>query len=170
MLTIPEAIHQMSVNAEALRVLLQSISAEQAAWKPDPQTWSFAEVAGHLYVEELGDFRCHLREVLHNPPLAWGALQPGPVAFRGFDLDLGGFLTERQSSIAWLSSLPAVAWDAAITASFGPASERVTFTAGDLLAAWVAHDFLHIRQVNELHFAWNAHRAAPYGVRYAGDW
>lgn len=170
MLTIQEAIHQMSVNAEALRVLLQSVSAEQAAWKPDPQTWSIAEVAGHLYVEELGDFRCHLREVFHHPPLAWGALQPGPVAYRGFDLDLGGFLTERQSSIAWLGALPAVDWDATISAFFGPANEPMTFSAGDLLASWVAHDFLHIRQVNELHFAWNARRAAPYGVRYAGAW
>ena len=26
--------------------------------------------------------------------------------------------------------------------------------AGDMLAAWLAHDFLHIRQLNELHYAY----------------
>jgi hypothetical protein len=34
----------------------------------------------------------------------------------------------------------------------------------------VAHDFLHIRQMNELQYAWNETQAAPYAVQYAGGW
>ena len=39
-----------------------------------------------------------------------------------------------------------------------------------LLAAWLAHDCLHIRQLNEIRYAWLATMAAPYAVGYAGDW
>lgn len=41
--------------------------------------------------------------------------------------------------------------------------------AGDLLAAWVAHDLLHVRQLAKIHWACVRHRAEPYDVAYAGD-
>ena len=61
-------------------------------------------------------------------------------------------------------------WDVALTASFGPNNEQVTLRAGDVLVSWVAHDHLHLRQFNELLFAWNQHQAQPYQVDYAGGW
>ncbi len=42
--------------------------------------------------------------------------------------------------------------------------------AGDFLAAWLAHDYLNIRQINELRFAWNVEQSKPFDVAYAGDW
>jgi hypothetical protein len=42
--------------------------------------------------------------------------------------------------------------------------------AGDLLASWIAHDLLHLRQLAGLHFAWNARCLAPYSMAYAGNW
>ena len=39
-----------------------------------------------------------------------------------------------------------------------------------MLAAWVAHDLLHLRQLVELHYAWTAQQLQPYSVAYAGDW
>jgi hypothetical protein len=46
----------------------------------------------------------------------------------------------------------------------------LVLSAGDVLVSWVAHDFLHIRQLNEVLYAWNEKQASPYSVQYAGGW
>ncbi len=38
-----------------------------------------------------------------------------------------------------------------------------------MLASWVAHDMLHIRQLAELHRQWLI-SSGKADVRYAGDW
>ena len=40
--------------------------------------------------------------------------------------------------------------------------------AGDLLAAWVAHDLLHIRQIARIQYEHARALAAPYKMDYAG--
>ena len=40
--------------------------------------------------------------------------------------------------------------------------------AGDLLASWLAHDLIHIRQITRLHYRWLERLAAPYQLGYAG--
>ena len=42
--------------------------------------------------------------------------------------------------------------------------------AGDMLAAWLAHDLLHIRQLIQLQRAWDERQLAPYSLEYAGEW
>ena len=42
--------------------------------------------------------------------------------------------------------------------------------AGDLLAAWQAHDLLHVRQLTRLHYRFLEQQAEPFTLRYAGDW
>jgi hypothetical protein len=39
--------------------------------------------------------------------------------------------------------------------------------AGDLLAAWCAHDLLHLRQLANVRLALLEQDAAPYSLRYA---
>ncbi len=72
--------------------------------------------------------------------------------------------------MAWLKALPSPNWDKTLQASFSPEDEVLILSAGDVLVSWVAHDFLHLRQVNELLYAWNEKQAAPYSVQYAGGW
>jgi hypothetical protein len=50
------------------------------------------------------------------------------------------------------------------------ASPFGTIRGGDMLAAWVAHDQLHMRQLVELHRAYAGQMAAPYVLDYAGNW
>ena len=45
-----------------------------------------------------------------------------------------------------------------------------SMTAGDIFAAWVAHDNLHIRQFVELRRSRIEKVSKPYRIRYAGDW
>jgi hypothetical protein len=42
--------------------------------------------------------------------------------------------------------------------------------AGDMLASWVAHDNLHIRQLVELRRSRIESITQPYEIEYAGDW
>jgi len=169
--TIEEIIRQLTGNGETLRALVQTISEEQAQWKPDPETWCMKEVIEHVYNEERIDFRKHLKEMLNDPPQPWGEFRHEEyVSVEGCRQALEGFLKEREASIAWLKALGSPDWDIKSTAAFGPLSEKITLCAGDVLVSWVAHDFLHIRQMNALLYAWNAKQAAPYSVDYAGGW
>ena len=171
MINTEEIIRQLTGNAEAVRALVQTISDEQAQWKPDPESWSMKEVMEHVYNEERIDFRKHLREMLSDPPQPWGEWRHEEhISTVSCGQALEGFLVEREASIAWLTALESPDWDAASQAPFGPAGDILVLSAGDVLVAWVAHDFLHIRQMNELLYAWNEKQAAPYSVQYAGGW
>jgi hypothetical protein len=162
---------QLSVNAQAIRRLIESISVEQAGWKPDSETWSLQEVMEHLYNEERIDFRKHLMEMFSSPPKPWALYNPTEfVPVESCQQALESFLVEREASLAWLNSLNSPDWNASTNATFGPEEEVYVFRAGDVLTSWVAHDFLHLRQVNELLYAWNEKQAAPYSVQYAGGW
>jgi hypothetical protein len=161
---------QMNLHAGAIQSLTLDISDEQARWKPDPESWSILEVVNHLYDEEREDFRVRVDSILHHPDRPWPPNDPTSwVTERGYnqrDLShsVDDFLKERQKSLAWLKGLENPDWKASVTVSFGQ------FLAGDILAAWVAHDLLHLRQLVELHWAYVLHAAEPYKVNYAGEW
>ena len=157
-------------NARRIRALAESVSDEQARWRPDPTAWSILEVINHLWDEEKEDFRVRLDITLHHPDQPWPPIDPGGwVTARQYNQReigeaLQGFLEERQASLAWLDSLALPDWEATYEAPFGP------ITAGAIFAAWVAHDLLHMRQLVELHWAHTVRQASPYQVEYAGSW
>jgi hypothetical protein len=161
---------QMAGNARRIQSLVEGLTAEQARWKPTPDSWSILEVITHLHDEEMEDFRVRLDICLHRPDQPWPPIDPGGwVTARQYNQrDLGesldGFLRERVKSLAWLRDLSEPDWDATYDAPFGE------ITAGDLFAAWVAHDLLHIRQLVELHWAYTGLLVEPYSVEYAGAW
>jgi hypothetical protein len=162
---------RMSASAQAIGDLLQSVNDEQARWKPDPDSWSMLEVINHLYDEEREDFRQRIDYFLHRPgedappihPQKW--VKERRYNERELGESLARFQTEREASLKWLHGLPSPNWDAEYRHPvFG------VIRAGDLLGAWVAHDMLHIRQLNELHYAYLVRSIAPYKVEYAGEW
>ena len=77
---------------------------------------------------------------------------------------VAAFLAERERSLAWLRTLAAPDLDAEYR------TPRGIMRAGDMLASWVAHDNLHMRQIIELRRNRLVHLAGPYDVMYAGDW
>lgn len=171
MIQLDETIRQLVNNAAAMRALLENIPDQQAEWKPNPETWSMMEVMEHVYNEERIDFRKHLKEMFSHPPQPWEVYHPEEyVGVEGCRQALELFLAEREDSIAWLKALHSPDWDAASEANFGPAADVLVLSAGDVLVSWLAHDYLHIRQMNELLFAWNEQQASPYSVQYAGGW
>lgn len=157
-------------NTSVISGLCAGVPAEQARWRPSDDAWSLLEVIGHLHDEEREDFRTRVDLTLHQPRNEWPPIDPaGWVTARAYNAQtlpqmLNAWLAERETSLAWLRALKAPNWDS--THSNPQGSMR----AGDVLAAWLAHDYLHIRQLNELRYLWHARAAQPYSVQYAGDW
>ena len=156
-------------GAEAIRALVEGIGDEEARWRPPSGGWSILEVVCHVKDEETDDFRQRLRLTLEDPAKEWPKMDPEAwVTERGYQArslepELDGLLAERRKSIDWLRHLKAPDWSRAHThPRFG------SMAAGDLLAAWVAHDLLHVRQIARLQYEHARALAAPYKVDYAG--
>lgn len=149
---------------------LVNVSTEQARWRPAPDKWSILEVLNHLYDEEREDFRQRLELVLADTSKPWPKIDPRDwVTSRGYnerDLEtsLKNFLGEREKSLHWLGQLGLPNWKASKEGPNG------ILTAGDLMASWLAHDFLHIRQLSRLHWQYVSAIAEPHKTAYAGPW
>jgi hypothetical protein len=164
-------IHRLAAGTAVFQGLVHGVSKDQAIWRPSPKKWSILEVVNHLYDEEREDFRRRIDLILHRTDADWPPIDPeGWVASRDYgkreiEPSLRNFVEEREKSIAWLKELGEVDWG---THKDHPAAGRMT--AGDLLGAWAAHDYLHIRQLARLHYDYVSVLAEPHGTAYAGRW
>ena len=163
-------LKQLAGDMLRIHMLVQGVDDRQARWRPDADSWSILEVICHLLDEEKKDFRVRLDITLHKPGEAWPGIDPAgwvtEYKYNKQDLaaSLKAFKEEREASLAWLKRLEAPHWEAAYETPWG------AMRAGDLLASWVAHDLLHMRQLVELHWAYNEQEVLPYSTRYAGEW
>ncbi|MFA7331332.1 MAG: DinB family protein [Candidatus Delongbacteria bacterium] len=162
-------ISQLEGQARLIRDLLLDTPPEAARWRPGAESWSLLEVTAHLLDEEREDFRLRLDLTLHQPDREWPPIDPqGWVHARAYqerelDAVLEAFLREREDSLAWLHGLREPDWGRAHAHPAG-----FSLRAGDLLAAWVAHDLLHVRQIARLQLQRLARDCAPYSPDYAG--
>lgn len=161
---------RLAASGDAIECFVKHTGIEQARWKPSPGKWSMLDVVCHLYDEERFDFRQRIDYLLHKPgeelpkfdPLAW------VTEHRYAEQDIVEMRTlfrrEREHSVAWLASLDDPDWDAY---KDHPVFGRLS--ASRFLASWVAHDYLHLRQMAQLNFE---HLAATSGeeLNYAGNW
>lgn len=163
-------IDRFSKNRDVFTALVGGISPEHAKWKPAADKWSILEVVNHLYDEEREDFRQRLELLLAAASQPLPPIDPrGWVTSRNYmervlSESLKNFLVEREKSLTWLRQLSSPNW-----ANSKQLSNRV-LSAGDLLASWLAHDFLHIRQITRLHFQYVGSISEPYQTEYAGPW
>ena len=143
-------IQELRTSKEMIRALLAGITQEEARVKPAEYSWSMLEVVCHLYDEEREDFREHLGFILHRQQDEWHVIDPQNwVAERNYNGQnftemQEKFFAEREKSLSWLEELAGTDWESLYTSPFG------SMRAGDMLAAWVAHDNLHLRQLVEL--------------------
>ena len=164
------SIDRLGKNRNVFEGLVRGLSLEQARWRPAPDKWSMLEVVNHLFDEEREDFRQRIELVLADPKQPWPPIDPRNwVTERAYnerelDTSLNNFLAEREKSLVWLSNLATPNWE---NKKDGP---NGVLSAGDLLASWVAHDFLHIRQLARLHWQYVGAISDPYQTAYAGPW
>ena len=163
-------VQHLERDAAVITGLVTGLSGEQMRWKPSAEAWSLLEALNHLIDEEREDFRTRLDLILHQPGAPWPPIDPqGWVSQRRYNErdpqeSIEVFLSERTRSIRWLQDLQHPDW-----AQIGRHPSGFELTAGDMLASWVAHDMLHIRQLAELHRQWLISEGHA-DVRYAGDW
>lgn len=170
-LEVSEILSALRRNARVVAELVADVSESQARWRPEADKWSILEVVSHLADEEVEDFRARIDSTLHRPGEAWSPVDPeGWVVERrygdGVLADaLERFLRAREESVAWLEGLEDVDWRVSY------AHPRLgSIRAGDLLTSWVAHDHIHIRQLNRLHREFLLSALSGFLPGYAGRW
>jgi len=101
--------------------------------------------------------------ILHHPGEEWNANNPEAWVTereynkRDFGKSLKNFLNERNKS------LPSPDMNLYYE---HPNFQRIT--AGDILYSWLAHDYLHQRQIINIKLKHFAESVKPYSIRYAG--
>ena len=163
-------VQELDHSTGMIRSLVEGMDASEARQKPGAGSWSMLEVICHLYDEEREDFREHLDFILHRQNEEWHTIDPQNwVTARSYnDQDFEEakerFFRERKNSLEWLKGLSGSNWDTTYSSEYGAIS------AGAMLASWIAHDNLHIRQLVELRRHRIENITQPYPVAYAGDW
>lgn len=169
---LPTIIDRLEANADVFAALTRGVVNAQARWRPAPGRWSILEVVCHLADEESRDFRTRLDLTLHRPGEPWPPIDPeGWVeeeryAHRDLAREIERFRSERTRSVTWLRGLGDPDWS--LTYEHPTAG---TLRASDLLASWLAHDLIHVRQINRLHRQYLEAVTVPGStVAYAGRW
>ncbi len=170
-LGIDLAAERLGRSSTLVISLYDHLPEELLRWKPAPERWSLLEIVNHLADEEVLDFRTRIERTLRDPSEAWPSISPQDwVLERKYNerdpaASLDRFLEERKKSLAWLRTQRSAAWsNVYVHPKAGPLSARM------LLANWIAHDFLHARQMLRLHHERLALLAAPESLDYAGPW
>ena len=164
-------IEKLEGNANTFKSLLENISDEQARWKSAPVKWSLLEVINHLYDEEREDFRKRIKDVFDDPQKSWSSIDPENWVFereynnRDMNDSLKDFLSERRKSVEWLKSLTSPDWKAVHNHP-----KLGEMSAEKLLANWLAHNYLHMRQISFLNWSYLSQKARGIELNYAGDW
>lgn len=165
---LAEARRELGRLPAVLEALLAGVDPSDARTRPAPDEWSPVEILCHLRDEETEDFGARLRVIVD------GAGEFAPIAperwakeRRYHDANLPDVLealrVRRQASLDLLASV------APDTLTGSRPHRRLGRLSGlDILAAWVAHDRIHLAQLaGTLAQIW-ALRWAPLRAEYAG--
>ena len=160
----------LSENLKTFGDLLSGASKDEYLYKPLPEKWCLLEIVCHLYDEERYDFRARTKHILENNQSALPPIDPvGWVKSRNyieqeFEETLDKFLDERKKSVEWLKSLREPDWRNEYKHElFGMMSAEF------FLTNWLAHDYLHFRQITSLKFNFLKH-ISGIDPLYAGEW
>lgn len=167
----PKAIiDELLRNKSVFKDLLTDVSEVEYTWSQKSDKWSLLEIVCHLYDEEREDFRTRVQCVLKDPnippppfdPIIW--VTERNYKDQNYNDILRKFLSERDKSVLWLQSLENPSWDNTYQhPKLGPMS---TFL---FLTNWLAHDYLHIRQIIRLKFDY-LKATSKENLNYAGIW
>lgn len=167
MQAIIEALHK---NKSIFNDLLKGIDQDQYLWRQTPEKWCLLEIICHLYDEERFDFRFRAQWVLERPnevpppfdQIKW--VEEHEYMSQDFLNMLEKFNSERDASLGWLENLKDPKWKNSFKHP-----KLGTLTADYFLNNWLAHDYLHMRQILKLKFDYLSYRTGE-GLGYAGPW
>jgi len=163
-------VEQLQKNKFVFQSLLEEAPNRFITWRPRPNKWCLLEIICHLYDEEQFDFRFRTQWVLEKPkqlpppfnPLDW--VKEHKYIEQEYKDMIKKFLLERDVSIAWLKNLKNPNWE---NSYMHPKLGKTT--AKHYLDNWLAHDYLHIRQIIKQKFDY-LNSQTNENLRYAGVW
>ena len=162
---------KLAANRLVFAGMLKGVLKDEYIWRPAENKWCLLEIACHLYDEEKEDFKSRVQHVLETPEQTLPPIDPeGWVTERkymeqDYDQVVDNFLTEREGSVQWLKNLTNPNWKNAHNhPKFGPLSAEM------FLANWLAHDYLHIRQILRLKYKFLKQKVGDIKLLYAGKW
>lgn len=165
-----QIISKLESNSDVYAALLKDKSNEEILWKPNQNKWCLLEIVSHLYDEEREDFRTRVKTTLEQPGTPPPGIDPvGWVTERSYMKQdyyemVAKFLEERKKSVTWLNGLRNPQWENSYEhVSLG------TLTARHFLINWLAHDYMHFRQITRLQRQYLL-QGTDNDLSYAGDW
>ncbi|WP_420601239.1 DinB family protein [Flagellimonas sp.] len=167
---VAEVISELERNRKVFQHMLSGLPFEFITWKPNPKGWSILEIVCHLIDEEVEDFRARTKHALENPEAPLIPIDPAGwvitrnYAGRDFKMALEHLGQEREKSIIWLNGLVNPKWKNAID---HPDLGKIT--AYSFLCNWLAHDYHHIRQINNMKHSYLKENSGD-SLTYAGKW
>lgn len=166
-----QIINELERNASVFRSLLSGVNRQAASWRKSADKWCLLEIVNHLYDEEREDFRARVKHCLETPEDHMPGIRPQHwvkernYMERDFEDSVAKFLEERKVSLSWLRSLKNPNWQ---SENYHRYIGKVT--AEFFLANWLAHDYLHIRQINGSLFHFHQAQVGGNSLEYAGEW
>ncbi|WP_242157043.1 DinB family protein [Aestuariivivens sediminis] len=169
-MTISSISTQLEQNRTVFDGLLHGKSETEFLWRPEAQKWCLLEIACHLLDEEQEDFKARIKYIFERPegpmpsinPPAW--VTERNYISKDYETVVQSFLEERKQSVIWLREHMSANWDQSIHhAQLGVMSARL------FLHNWLAHDYLHIRQIVRLQYAFLKQQGG-LNLNYAGNW
>ncbi len=165
-----KVIDQLQKNKSVFESLLKDVQPELITWRPKLEKWCLLEIVCHLYDEEQFDFRYRTQWVLEQPnvlpppfnPLDW--VIDHKYMEQDYNSMVTKFLNEREASITWLKELKNPNWD---NSYIHPKLGKTT--AKHYLDNWLAHDYLHLRQIVKQKFDY-LNSQTNENLKYAGIW
>ncbi len=163
-------LEELTRNKKVFKSLFENASQQLYLWKPAPGKWCLLEILCHLHDEEREDFRARVQHTLENPeqpmtpidPVGW-VLQRKYIE-QDYQTALEKFLAERDKSVGWLASLRDAKWDNVYNHP-----QLGKLSASMFLSAWLAHDYLHIRQISNTKYLYLKDLTGN-DLSYAGKW
>lgn len=169
-MTNKQIISQLETNKQIFKNLLSLKTEQEILWRPSPGKWCLLEIVCHLVDEEREDFRARVTHTLENPKEAMKGIDPvGWVLKRNYmgqdyNEKVVELLHERERSVNWLNTQINARWDNTIChPTLG------TLSATLFLTNWLAHDYLHIRQIIRYQYQYLKEQTA-IDLNYAGTW
>jgi len=169
-MTITGIIDKLENNKQVFKSLLFDKVEQEYLWRPKPEKWNILEIVCHLLDEEREDFKVRTRSVLETPLKDLPAINPEgwvlerDYASKSYIETLEEFLVERDKSISWLKGQIDANWQNVYKHQIlGNMSAKL------FLTNWLAHDYLHIRQILRYNYNY-LKETTTLDLQYAGNW
>jgi hypothetical protein len=170
MIDIKYIIAALDAHYEIFHGLLIKAAVAFQEWRPEKNKWSLHEIVCHLLDEEQHDFKARIKHILETPEKEMPSIDPESwvttknYAHWDYNDTINRFLKERKDSVRYLYSLENENWQTVYQHS-----KLGAMTAEKFLHNWLAHDYLHIRQINKYQYLFFKEKSG-IDLDYAGDW